>query len=159
MSAAAASSCPMQRELITVLLVSPRDDDRESLQALLGHSNWRLLVATDCRTAVGILRRKHVPVVICHCSLPDGAWTDLLEEVGKLPHPPKVIVSSPLADHALWGEVLNLGCYDLFPTPFAPEEVFRVVSLAWHSWKQEYEQQGRTPRQGPSRAFPNSTGV
>ena len=45
--------------------------------------------------------------------------------------PPQLIVADRLADDALWAEVLNLGGYDLLMTPFEPEEVLRVVSMAW----------------------------
>jgi DNA-binding NtrC family response regulator len=46
-----------------------------------------------------------------------------------------LIVTDRLADERLWAEVLNLGGYDLLLKPFDPEELLRVVSSAWASWK------------------------
>ena len=53
--------------------------------------------------------------------------------------PPQLIVADRLADDALWAEVLNLGGYDLLMTPFEPEEVWRVVSMAWDFREREVE--------------------
>ena len=48
-------------------------------------------------------------------------------------------MASRLADEAFWAEVLNLGAYDVLMKPFDATEVFRVVSLAWLSWKNDRE--------------------
>lgn len=40
-----------------------------------------------------------------------------------------------MADERLWAEVLNLGGYDVLPTPFEPDEVTRVCTGAWLAWK------------------------
>ena len=40
------------------------------------------------------------------------------------------IVTSRLADDALWAEVLNVGGYDLLLKPFRAEEVIRMVHAA-----------------------------
>ena len=44
--------------------------------------------------------------------------------------PPMFIVTSRLADDALWAEVLNVGGYDLLLKPFRAEEVIRMVHVA-----------------------------
>lgn len=53
---------------------------------------------------------------------------------------------SRLADESLWAEVLNLGGYDVLPTPLVEDEVTRVVWLAWQNWNNERERQGRQPQ-------------
>ena len=40
-----------------------------------------------------------------------------------------------MPDDALWGEVLNLGAYDVLSKPFHRTEVTRIISLAWLYWK------------------------
>jgi hypothetical protein len=54
--------------------------------------------------------------------------------MASLSAPPKLIVSSRLADHRLWAEVLNLGGFDLLMTPFENEEVLRVTRAARNNW-------------------------
>jgi hypothetical protein len=50
-----------------------------------------------------------------------------------MPQRPQIIVTSRLADHHLWADVLSLGGYDVLMTPFDAGEVSRVVFLAWFS--------------------------
>jgi DNA-binding NtrC family response regulator len=148
----ASKRLPKAEEVVTVLLASPHKEDHASLRGVLHHSNWRLLGAFDVRGVLRLLHKQVVPVLICDCDLPDGGWKTLLEEFPKLPCAPRLIVSSRLADSRLWAEALNFGCYDVFPTPYRAEEVFRVVCLAWHSWKHEFEQGGallRLPESAP----------
>jgi DNA-binding response OmpR family regulator len=51
---------------------------------------------------------------------------------------PTLIVTSRLADDELWAEVLNLGAYDVLAQPFDPDEVYRVVFLAWQHSKNSH---------------------
>jgi DNA-binding response OmpR family regulator len=131
---------PQPGSRVEVLVINPHEDAHSSLQDIFRHSNWKVYRAFNCREALELLREHHIPVIICEQNLPDGNWKTLLEEVEAMPARPRLIVSSRLADHQLWGEVLNLGAYDVLPTPFDAREVFRVSFLAWHSSK--YEVQG-----------------
>jgi DNA-binding response OmpR family regulator len=65
--------------------------------------------------------------VICDRDLPDGDWRQLWDILAREPKPPMFIVTSRLADDALWAEVLNVGGYDLLLKPFRAEEVIRMV--------------------------------
>jgi len=124
--------------LVTVLAVSPSLADHASLQAIFTHSRWRLYQVGSCAEAVSFLRARPIPVVIGDAGLPDGTWRDLLREVASLPDPPRLIVTSDLADDRLWAEALNLGAYDVLAKPFRAPEVFRTVSLAWRQWKDSF---------------------
>jgi DNA-binding NtrC family response regulator len=127
-----------------ILLASPSEDDHISLRRILDGSNWQLVDAFSCEEARALLLEREVPVVICESRLPDGNWKSFQEETLSFSRPPRLIVSSRLADDYLWGEALNLGCYDVLPTPFESEEVLRVAFLAWHSWKREAERNAAT---------------
>jgi hypothetical protein len=54
----------------------------------------------------------------------------VLQDLQRREHPPQLVVTSRLADDALWSEVLNRGGYDVLPEPFEHEEVERVISSA-----------------------------
>lgn len=67
---------------------------------------------------------------MCERDLSDGDWRQLWAILACEPKPPKFIVTSRLADDALWAEVLNVGGYDLLLKPFRAEEVIRIVHAA-----------------------------
>jgi DNA-binding NtrC family response regulator len=119
---------------LTVLSVSPRDEDHSSLQAIIGHSKWLLLKARDLVSTFALLQQHEVAVVLCERDLVPGTWIDVLEHVKALPNAPSLIVSSRLADDRLWVEALNLGAWDVLAKPFDRTEVIRSVKSAWQRW-------------------------
>jgi hypothetical protein len=133
----------VNREFINILLVSPLIEDHLALTSLIGHSNWGLHHAFGCADAMALLKECPIPVAICDCEILDGTWQDFWSGLSGLPSPPRLIVSSRVADNRLWGEVLSLGAYDLLTKPFEASELFRVGFLAWHSWANQY---GRRPK-------------
>jgi DNA-binding response OmpR family regulator len=119
---------------LTVLSVSPLDEDHSSLQAIIGHSKWVLLKARDLRSALALLQRHEVAVVLCERDLQPGTWIGVLEHIKALPNVPSLIVASRLADDRLWAEALTLGAWDVLAKPFHPTEVIRSVHSAWRRW-------------------------
>jgi DNA-binding response OmpR family regulator len=128
---------PLECDGVKVLLVSPLDDDHRFLTQILRHSKWKYYVVRSRAEALTFLRDNAVPVLICEADLIDGTWRDLLDETARMEHAPLLIVTSRLADDALWAEVLNLGGYNVLAQPFDSREVFRVVGNAWLHWKNQ----------------------
>jgi DNA-binding NtrC family response regulator len=124
---------------LAVVMASPSAGECRSLRSICRYWKWRLYEARSCQEALLLTRKHHVPVVISEPSLADGDWRTILGGLAELPHQPRLIVSSRLADHHLWADVLSLGGYDVLITPFDATEVSRVVFLAWHSARQERE--------------------
>ncbi len=133
---------------VSILAVSPAEEDHLLLSHVLGHSNWKFDQARTCSEAVEALKRSGVAVVICAAELPDGSWKDLLARLGAERVPPRLIVASRLADDGLWAEVLDRGGYDVLSMPFKRSEVIRVVSLAWRQWKHDSERPARDAGSG-----------
>jgi DNA-binding NtrC family response regulator len=134
-------------EIRTVLAALVCGEECASIQRILSGAEWALRVAPSFSDAEAALRSASFGVVICGCRLADGSgWQDVLARVQRMPVPPQLIVAHRLADEVLWAEVLNLGCYDLLTTPFAAEEVLRVVPMAWDFWKRELERTGVRPK-------------
>jgi len=119
----------------TVLAVSDHTEDLDLLEQTFRETNWRLCRAKCYREAVTILCRDRMPVVICHCCLPDGNWKDILSQIADLPDAPRLIVASK--ERNLCAEVINLGGYDLLTTPFDQHEVIWAVGCAWQNWEDE----------------------
>jgi DNA-binding response OmpR family regulator len=121
-------------EKISILLVSPYRDDHSSIRHILHHDGWHISRCTNVKEAITHLESNAPSIVICERDLPDGSWKNVLTRSESLINPPLVVVASRHADENLWGEVLNLGGYDVLMKPFDCSEVTRVVGMAWRHW-------------------------
>jgi DNA-binding NtrC family response regulator len=99
--------------------------------------NWRIHEAQGARDVMQFLSERRAPVILCHCSFADGNWRDLVDCISGLPCPPRLVVTSELADDLLWAEVLNLGGYDVIAQPFRESEVVRTLTSALRQWSEE----------------------
>jgi DNA-binding NtrC family response regulator len=132
-----------------ILFVGISESDGLSLGKILLHSDWPSHGVGNCREALEFLGRQHVAVVLTEPELSDGSWRGLLKDLASFSAPPNLIVSSRLADHRLWAEVLNLGGFDVLMTPFETEEVLRVAFAARHNWEcKQIEGRDRAARAG-----------
>ena len=122
---------------LTILVVSPVEEDYLSLQAVIGHptcSTWMLFNARDPVSAFALLQQHDIDVVICERELVPGTWIDVLRHLKTLPNAPSLIVTSPLADWHLWAKALNLGAWDVLAKPFDLAELIRSVQSAAQHW-------------------------
>ena len=124
---------------LTILSVSPIDEDHLSLQTIVGHSKWQLLKADRYFVGRKLLQEHDISVVVCERDLMPGTWIDMLGDVRAMPNPPSLIVTSRLADDHLWAEALNLGASDVLAKPFVRNEVTRSVKLGWERWRNRAE--------------------
>jgi DNA-binding NtrC family response regulator len=123
---------------VTLLSVTPYEEDQFGLRSIISHSKWKLYGADRLESAVAVLNRHEVGVVLSEKDLPPHSWTDMLDLTRRLQDAPAVIVTSRIADDRLWVEALNLGAYDVLAKPFDRDEVLRSVSLAWLSWNRKH---------------------
>lgn len=126
-------------QLLTLLSVSPLQGDHISLEAIVGHSRWKLLKADGLAAASSLLLDGDISVVVCEHDLRPGTFVDVLKLIEAMPDPPSVIVTSRLADERLWAEALNLGAWDVLSKPFDRCEVIRSVKQAWEHWYRQVE--------------------
>jgi len=123
---------------MTVLSVSPLDEDHSSLEAIIGHSKWLLFKARDLISTLALLEREQITVLLCEQNLLTGTWRDVLEHLNAMPQAPSLIVTSKFADDRLWGEALNLGAWDVLAKPFNHIEVILSVKSAWQRWHDQF---------------------
>jgi DNA-binding NtrC family response regulator len=109
-----------------------------SLRSALQSTNLTVKPFRTCDEARSFLSDHEIGVVLADTEMSGGCWRDLLGTISLLTLPPNLIVCSRLADERLWAEVLNLGGYDVLPTPFEPDEASRVCTGAWLSWKHKF---------------------
>lgn len=123
---------------VSLLSVSPlRQDHTDLLQSLAG-SSWLLFESSSLQSALAILRRNRIPIVICAFESGESTWRRLLEQIAVMPNPPYLIVASRNADESLWADVLDAGAYDLLAKPFYAGELRRTLSQAWSLWQQQF---------------------
>src|SRR3954463_14616413 len=91
-------------ESITILSVSPHEQDHSPVKGLFGNSRWTVLTASNISTARALLQEHDTSVVVCECELMPGTWIDVLDHIRALSNPPVLIVTSRLADDRLWAE-------------------------------------------------------
>jgi len=119
---------------VTILSVSPTQDDHDSLERHLSSRKWKIHRTLSLSSAVALLQKVLIPLVVCERDLLPGTWKDMLDHLTLLRQPPYLIVTSRLADDHLWAEVLNVGGYDVLAKPFDRTEVKRILNLAWRHW-------------------------
>lgn len=132
----------IDRSCLSVLLVSPAEDDFRLLDRILNDvrelsatgAEWCLRRHSTPKSALNDLKKSHASILICECDLSPNSWRILVEEIGHLPNPPLLIVTSRLADERLWAEALNLGAWDVLATPLEIHEVSRTLKTAWLQW-------------------------
>ena len=115
----------------SALLVSAIEENREYLGQVFSQQGWTLYKARTLESAMDLLRRCPVPVVVTERDLPLGDWKNVLAAIQQLPRTPLLIVTGRLADEYLWAEVLNLGGHDVLSQPFQVTELLWVFSNAW----------------------------
>lgn len=120
--------------IVTVLCVTPIAEDYFSLQTVFNHSKWELHKTDSLASALAVMRRREIGVVICDRDASPRTWIDMLEELRLVRNAPPLIVTSRQADERLWAEALNLGAYDVLAKPFELKELVRSVSMAWLHW-------------------------
>lgn len=130
---------PRADKTAAVLTVSSLDRNRDQLRGVLQQSQFRVVEAGSVREALRQVSRKRIFAIICDSDLPDGTFHKLLSETNGRAGSPLVIVTSANADEQLWGEVLNLGGYDVLAQPFDDVEIGRVTDAALRQWKLEAE--------------------
>ena len=85
--------------VITVLCVTPIEEDYEALNRMLPNFKWMLRQARTLSSALAQLRTyNRIPLVLCERDLLPGSWKDILDYVSLMSDPPLLIVSSQLAD-------------------------------------------------------------
>jgi DNA-binding response OmpR family regulator len=118
-----------QHEL-SALLLGDYKEERPLIREVFRDLGWNLFEAADWQRAMQCLDRNPVQVVIAESDVHDGNWKRLLQDLRERANPPQLVVTSRLADDALWSEVLNMGGYDVMALPLRRVEVERVIASA-----------------------------
>jgi FixJ family two-component response regulator len=129
---------------IPVLLASQRDDDYQTLQALLHNTKWNVERATSWSDV-----SRFCGHVVNHVVLLDRHFqgSDWRLSISSLPNPAahrSLILLSDVSDPYLWNELVHHGGFDVLTRPFESSALFRTLAFA-----QRHCQAGWPPLQLP----------
>jgi DNA-binding NtrC family response regulator len=123
--------------MITILAINLMERDLNALRGIVRNAGWELHEGCTFRQAMATLLNRQVHVVISERELPVGDSTHLLQILGALACPPRLIVTSGCSDDYLSAEEVILGAFDVLPTPFESSKVTGIVKLAYFAWLRE----------------------
>lgn len=115
---------------VSALLMGKFESDKNLLRQIFKKFGWRLFEARDRRSGLECLDRVPVEVVIAESRAEEWDWKRVLGDLGRMLHPPQLVVASRTADDGLWAEVLNVGGFDVLAQPLVRDEVERVIASA-----------------------------
>ena len=116
---------------MTILLCTAEDTLITSLEYRFRKQGWRLLVATDARQSIEVIKKQVPELVIVDLQMPDYEGLDVIQYLKKevdgwIP----ILVAADLADDRLLLESLRLGGNDFIIAPYKPDElVLRIRRL------------------------------
>jgi DNA-binding NtrC family response regulator len=125
----------------TILIIGLSDEESSWIRAGAERFRWKTREARTYRDAMLQLCRENAGVIVCNSSLPDGGWEDILSATATHIVRPRIIVVSRHADERLWANVLNLGGFDVLPSPCRNQDVLRCIEMACRNWQDQIRQE------------------
>jgi len=108
--------------------------DRRLLAKVSSDNGWVMHFADSWREAQSAATNLQVPVILFDRDLPGVDWRETVAGLASSSSPACVILISRAADDYLWEEVIRRGGYEVLSKPLRPDEVVRVIRLAWSFW-------------------------
>lgn len=109
--------------------------DRRLLANVSSANGWTVHFVDSLAEAQAAAANLRVPVILCDRDLVGADWRETVSRLASSSLPTCVILISRAADDCLWEEVIRSGGYEVLSRPLRPEEVTRVIKLAWSFWK------------------------
>jgi DNA-binding NtrC family response regulator len=122
----------------TILIVDDEKHTREGLRASL-EDNFDVYIAGDAASAVGLLERENVDLVLTDLRLGGDDGMVLVEKILALPHPPVVIMMTAYGSVDAAVEAMKRGAYDFITKPLNIDRLEILIHRALRSRKVEKE--------------------
>lgn len=117
-----------------LLLVEPSAERRNRLAGMLAGTGNRLEVVESRKEALKVLAVEQIAVVVTAPRLPDGFWTDLVNDSFGMPASPSIVVAAGESATPSKAEVAALGGYGLLPKDPLEGDVCIVIRQAVQHW-------------------------
>jgi DNA-binding NtrC family response regulator len=122
----------------TVLIVDDEKHTRDGLRTLLG-DNYDTYVAADVASALDVLQRDQIDVLLTDLRLGGEDGMVLIERALKLPHPPVCIMMTAYGSVDTAVEAMKRGAYDFVTKPLNLDKVEMLIARALGSRRLEHE--------------------
>ena len=113
-----------------ILVVDDEEDVRLTLEDLLTEHKFRVILATNAKEALSVLKRKKIDIVISDLVMPGMNGIALTKEIIDMRPQMPVIVMTAYAsiEHAV--ESMKAGAFDFIPKPFKLNHTLFVIEKA-----------------------------
>jgi DNA-binding NtrC family response regulator len=120
----------METPATTVLVVEDDRSNLESLERLLSREGYRVLTAHDARSALDLLRKQRVPVVVTDLMMPGLSGIDLLKAVKATAPETEVIMMTAYGTVEAAVEAMRGGAYDFVEKPLKRVQITKSIAKA-----------------------------
>src|SRR5438309_5605833 len=127
-----------------ILIVDDEKHTRDGLRRLL-EDGYDVYVAGDIASAMNVLEREHVDLLLTDLRLGAEDGMQLIERALKMPHPPVCIMMTAYGSVDTAVEAMKRGAYDFVTKPLNLDKVEMLIARALQS--RRMEQENRTLRQ------------
>ena len=114
----------------TLLLVEDDPSNLESLERLCAKEGYRILTATDARSALDILRKQRAHIVVTDLMMPGLSGMDLLKGIKAVAPETEVIMMTAYGTVETAVEAMRAGAYDFVEKPLKRLQILKSVSKA-----------------------------
>ena len=114
----------------TVLVVDDERAIREGLKRLLSSEGYRVLIATNGREALELIRCEGVDLVLCDLKMPVMGAVQVLDEVGAAYPDLVVIIFTGQGTIENAAECIRKGAYEFVTKPFRYDYLRSVIRCA-----------------------------
>jgi DNA-binding NtrC family response regulator len=113
-----------------ILVVSSDLENRRALNDILRKEGYDTVCASRVSDCLQPLQAQNISVIFCDRRLSDGTYRDIISASHAAGHPPRVVVTSRLADWDEYLDALHNGAFDLIASPCQPTEVLWAIVQA-----------------------------
>jgi two-component system response regulator HydG len=114
----------------TLLLVEDDPSNLESLERLCAKKGYRILTATDARSALDLLRKQRAHIVVTDLMMPGLSGMDLLKGIKAVAPETEVIMMTAYGTVETAVEAMRAGAYDFVEKPLKRLQILKSVSKA-----------------------------
>jgi two-component system response regulator AtoC len=124
----------------TILIIDDEKHTREGLRRLL-ENDYDVYVAEDTASAMNVLEREHVDLLLTDLRLGTEDGMQLIDRALKLPQPPICIMMTAYGSVDTAVEAMKRGAYDFVTKPLNLDKVEMVIARALRGRRLEQENQ------------------
>src|SRR3954469_5036536 len=122
----------------TILIVDDEKHTRDGLRKLF-EDNYDVYVAPDIESAMNVLERENVDLLLTDLRLAGEDGMQLIERALKMPHPPICIMMTAYGSVDTAVEAMKRGAYDFVTKPLNLDKVEMLIARALANRKMEQE--------------------